>query len=42
MVEGKYIGEELIVSDKTTLLGAETIRRGVAEIIAACETQNRR
>ena len=36
MVEGKYIGEELIVSDKTTLLGADD-KAGVAEIIAACE-----
>lgn len=36
MVDGKYIGEELIVSDKTTLLGADD-KAGVAEIIAACE-----
>ena len=36
MVDGKYIGEELIVSDKTTLLGADD-KAGVAEIMAACE-----
>ena len=36
MVDSKYIGEELIVSDKTTLLGADD-KAGVAEIIAACE-----
>ena len=36
MVDGKYIGEELIGSDKTTLLGADD-KAGVAEIIAACE-----
>ena len=36
MMDGKYIGEELIVSDKTTLLGADD-KAGVAEIIAACE-----
>lgn len=36
MVDGKYIGEELIVSDKTMLLGADD-KAGVAEIIAACE-----
>lgn len=36
MVNGKYIGEELIVSDKTTLLGADD-KAGVAEIISACE-----
>lgn len=36
MVDGKYIGEELIVSDKTTLLGADD-KAGIAEIIAACE-----
>lgn len=36
MVDGKYIGEEFIVSDKTTLLGADD-KAGVAEIIAACE-----
>ena len=36
MVDGKYIGEELIVSDRTTLLGADD-KAGVAEIIAACE-----
>lgn len=36
MVDGKYIGEELIVSDKTTLLGADD-KAGVAEIISACE-----
>lgn len=36
MLDGKYIGEELIVSDKTTLLGADD-KAGVAEIIAACE-----
>lgn len=36
MVDGKYIGEELIVSDQTTLLGADD-KAGVAEIIAACE-----
>ena len=36
MVDGKYIGEELIVSDRTTLLGSDD-KAGVAEIIAACE-----
>ena len=36
MVDSKYIGEELIVSDKTTLLGADD-KAGVAEIISACE-----
>lgn len=36
MVDGKYIGEELIVSDRTTLLGADD-KAGIAEIIAACE-----
>lgn len=36
MVDGKYIGEELIVSDRTTLLGADD-KAGVAEIITACE-----
>ena len=36
MVDSKYIGEELIVSDKTTLLGADD-KAGVAEIVAACE-----
>ncbi len=37
----KYLGEELIVTDGTTLLGADD-KAGVAEIIAACDylTQN--
>lgn len=36
MVDSKYIGEELIITDGTTLLGSDD-KAGVAEIIAACE-----
>ncbi len=36
MVDKKYIGEELIVTDGTTLLGSDD-KAGIAEIIAACE-----
>ena len=36
MVDNKYIGEELIITDGTTLLGSDD-KAGVAEIIAACE-----
>lgn len=35
MVEERYLGQELIVTDHTTLLGADD-KAGVAEIIAAC------
>jgi len=33
---GRYVGEELIVTDGTTLLGADD-KAGIAEIISACE-----
>lgn len=36
MTDSKYIGNELIVSDGTTLLGADD-KAGVAEIVSACE-----
>lgn len=36
MTDDKYIGSELIVSDGTTLLGADD-KAGVAEIVSACE-----
>lgn len=36
MIDKKYIGEELIVTDGTTLLGSDD-KAGIAEIIAACE-----
>lgn len=36
MIGEKYIGEDMIVSDGTTLLGADD-KAGVAEIIAACD-----
>lgn len=36
MLDEAYIGRELIVTDNTTLLGADD-KAGVAEIIAACE-----
>lgn len=36
MIDGKYIGKDIIVSDGTTLLGADD-KAGIAEIIAACE-----
>lgn len=36
MIDEKYIGEDMIVSDGTTLLGADD-KAGVAEIIAACD-----
>ena len=36
MVDDRYIGEQLIVTDHTTLLGADD-KAGVAEIIAACD-----
>ncbi len=36
MVDEKYVGKQLIVSDRTTLLGADD-KAGVAEIVAACE-----
>lgn len=39
MVDKKYIGEELIVTDGTTLLGSDD-KAGIAEIIAACEKNN--
>ena len=32
----RYIGQELIVTDGTTLLGADD-KAGVAEIVTACE-----
>ena len=35
MLEDKFLGKEMIVSDGTTLLGADD-KAGVAEIIAAC------
>lgn len=35
MVDAKYIGRELIVTDHTTLLGADD-KAGVAEIVALC------
>lgn len=37
MVDERYIGEELIVTDHTTLLGADD-KAGVAEIVAACDS----
>ena len=36
MVDKRYVGEQLIVTDQTTLLGADD-KAGVAEIIAACD-----
>ena len=36
MVDKRYVGERLIVTDQTTLLGADD-KAGVAEIIAACD-----
>lgn len=36
MVDKRYHGEQLIVTDQTTLLGADD-KAGVAEIIAACD-----
>ncbi len=36
MTDSKYIGKPLIVSDRTTLLGADD-KAGIAEIISACE-----
>lgn len=36
MIDDRYIGEQLIVTDHTTLLGADD-KAGVAEIIAACD-----
>ena len=36
MVDECYLGKELVVSDKTTLLGADD-KAGVAEIVSACE-----
>lgn len=36
MVDEKYIGEELIITDGTTLLGSDD-KAGIAEITAACE-----
>lgn len=36
MIDEKYVGEKLVVSDRTTLLGADD-KAGVAEIMTACE-----
>ena len=36
MIDKKYIGEQLIVTDGTTLLGADD-KAGIAEIVSACE-----
>lgn len=36
MLDAKYVGQEMIVSDTTTLLGADD-KAGVAEIVTACE-----
>lgn len=36
MVDASYLGQKLVVSDQTTLLGADD-KAGVAEIVAACE-----
>lgn len=36
MIDEKYIGEELIITDGTTLLGSDD-KAGIAEITAACE-----
>lgn len=36
MISEDYIGKELVVSDRTTLLGADD-KAGIAEIVAACE-----
>ena len=36
MVDKRYVGEQLIVTDQNTLLGADD-KAGVAEIIAACD-----
>lgn len=36
MIDDRYIGEDMIVSDGTTLLGADD-KAGVAEIVSACE-----
>ncbi len=36
MVSERYLGKELVVSDQTTLLGADD-KAGVAEIVSACE-----
>lgn len=35
MIDNKYLGEDIIVTDRTTLLGADD-KAGVAEIIEAC------
>ncbi len=35
MIDAKYSGEDIIVTDRTTLLGADD-KAGVAEIIEAC------
>ncbi len=39
MISDKYIGQELIVTDRTTLLGADD-KAGIAEIIGACDALN--
>ena len=36
MLDSKYIGSDMIVTDNTTLLGADD-KAGIAEIISACE-----
>lgn len=36
MIDDRYVGEDMIVSDGTTLLGADD-KAGVAEIVSACE-----
>ena len=36
MIDEKYIGKELVVTDRKTLLGADD-KAGVAEIVSACE-----
>lgn len=36
MVSNRYLGKELVVTDRKTLLGADD-KAGVAEIVAACE-----
>lgn len=36
MIDERYVGEKLVVSDRTTLLGADD-KAGVAEIMTACE-----
>lgn len=40
MISDKYIGSQLIVSDRTTLLGADD-KAGVAEIVGACDELNK-